>query len=57
MAPTVFADGVSLGDSRFHHGVGAGLFMHAAFLSGSVDLAYGLDDDDVRVHAAASIRF
>lgn len=53
---TTYDHGKSLGDSRFHHGVGGGVWLFVFGLGCKMDVAYDLDHS-VRVNFATGFRF
>ena len=53
---TVYDVGEALGDSRFRHGAGAGLFLQVPLVRLRLDVAHNLVDS-VRVHLAATLSF
>ncbi|MPY86684.1 MAG: FtsQ-type POTRA domain-containing protein [Luteitalea sp.] len=53
---TSYADGERLRRARFHHGVGAGLFLQLPFFPVQVDVAHGFDNR-VRVHVMSGFAF
>jgi len=54
---TAYDYGTSLGSARFVNGVGGGIYFFVAFVGLQIDLAYGLESDEVHVHFSTGFRF
>lgn len=54
---TVYDYGTSLGRARFRNGVGGGIYFFVAFVGLQIDIAYGLESDEVHVHFSTGFRF
>ncbi len=54
---TVYDYGTSLGRARFRNGVGGGIYFFVAFVGLQIDVAYGLESDEVHVPFSTGFRF
>ena len=52
----VYDDGESLGGTRFHHGLGMGVFLRAAIIGVRMDVGWDLEGGS-RFHIASSMKF
>lgn len=54
---TVYDHGTSLRKARFVNGVGGGIYLFVAFVGLQVDVAYGLQSEEVHFHFSTGFRF
>lgn len=54
---TVYDYGTPLGKARFIQGYGGGIYFFVAFVGLQVDVAYGIESEEVHVHFSTGFRF
>jgi len=53
----VYDYGTPLREARFKNGVGGGIYFFIAFVGLQIDIAYGLESEEVHFHFSTGFRF